>query len=112
MKPLPILGFAVSLSFLTPLAQAAPVFSSAPEPDRASGWHAAVVPKYPQDDGGTTIVEETPAPDTGDSQDSAPADDDQPAAPTDDSCGQASSGPAHYSMDDLVNAMQDLDSTY
>ncbi|HEX4138799.1 MAG TPA: hypothetical protein VHY09_00510 [Candidatus Methylacidiphilales bacterium] len=51
------------------------------------------------------------APDTD--QGSAPAVDDQDIQPTDCSCGDAATIPtAHYTMDDLTNAMQDLDSSY
>jgi hypothetical protein len=53
------------------------------------------------------------APDAADdSQDSTQLDEGQSDATTDDSGGDANATTAHYSMDDLVNAMQDLDSSY
>jgi hypothetical protein len=138
MKPLPILGFALALSFLAPLAQAAPVPAPSPEPPRveapaptaAERTDPAPHPDQPHGDRGYIPVPVvgrdhdhnspaqnitiTTAPDSDEDQDSAPSDDTQDVPTTDDSCASATAGtePAHYSMDDLVYSMSSLDAPY
>jgi hypothetical protein len=143
MKPLLILGFALTVSFLAPLAQAAPAVAlesphigasaptatedrpADPPPQAAPEHHDPDRPprgdsepsepvREPYREATQPISNVVQAPDTGDSQDSVPVVDDQTTVPTDDSCGNsgAIADGAHYTMDDLVNAMQDLDSSY
>jgi hypothetical protein len=145
MKPLRILGFALTISFLAPLAQAAPTLAaslepapfaapSAPaedrradpppqaepehhEPDRSprtdSGPDAPPVREYRHEDV-QPVIEAAPAPDTDDSQDSAPTVYEQPVAPTDDSCGNSAAitNSGHYTMDDLARSAASLDEPY
>ena len=144
MKPLLILGFALTVSFLAPLAQAASIEGPAPAPaplaapPPATGDERRADPpppaapephdpdRLPRGDSGPSgppdrerhhedappVIDVIQTPDTDDSQDNAPVDAGQSDAATDDSCGNASATTAHYSMDDLVNAMQNLDSSY
>jgi hypothetical protein len=144
MKPLLILGFALTVSFLAPLAQAASLEGSAPAPTPVAApppaggdeRHADPPPQAAPErqdpdrplrgDSGPSappdrerhhqapaVIYNTQAPDAADdSQDSTQLDEGQSDATTDDSYGDSNATTAHYSMDDLVNAMQDLDSSY
>jgi hypothetical protein len=140
MKTLRILGFVLAMGLLAPLAQAAPVHETpqklaqadAPPPaaldedhtgpradpgDSAlppsgDAWHGANRPTGPVYDDDSTpapAVDDSPAPAVYPDTDSTPAYD---AAPQETGDADSDYIPAHYTMDALVNAMQDLDTSY
>ena len=124
MKPLRILGFALTVCFLAPLAQAAPAVEpepahvAAPAPAAAEDRHADSPPQAapehhdpylpPRGDSEPSappvreqrhedsqpVIDVVQAPVMDDSQDSAPVVDDQAATPTDDSCGNSEASTA------------------
>jgi hypothetical protein len=122
MKPLFVLGFALTVSFLAPLAQAAPAGSSEPphvdapapavfddrradpplqaepehhDPDRQPhGDSAPSAPPFPEHhrQDAQPVFNVVQAPAVDDSQDSTPVYDEQATAPIDDSCGNSEPG--------------------
>ncbi len=140
MKPLLILGFALILGFLAPLAQAAPppvtpepTHFDAPPPPPGDDRRADPAPppsgnhdpdRGPHSDPDKTgrdhdrsapapaQDDDTPAATDATDQDSAPAYDEGAVLQSDDSAPQPAPPPAHYTMDDLANAASSLDAPY